>query len=99
MSLKKYASETEQKIINTLIDNALGLGWKISVFDGELFACSRSRDKEEITSVMATTEDGDVLFFYSPYDDQIGTITLIYGNNEDVISDSSGNVEIIEPKE
>jgi hypothetical protein len=86
----------ERPIARRLVATCLEAGYVISVFDGEEFAIKKSDNKSEIHKAMFST-DCDVLHIWSaiqPLDSKrkrIGTITLIYGNLEDVISDYSDN--------
>jgi hypothetical protein len=97
MSLDKYATTTERKIINRLIDDALAAGYAISVNDGEETTVKQSQDRAAIRGAMATT-DTDILTFWDPkggptvgVSKRLGFVWLIYGNDCDVISDYSAN--------
>ena len=73
-----------------LIRAALKAGYVISVYDGEAFALKRSAKFEEISKALAST-DYDVLHFRDATGERVGTATLIWGNEDDVISDWSDN--------
>jgi hypothetical protein len=88
-SLDKYAPDAARKIAKRLVQAALDAGYAINVYDGEETTVKQSRDKATILDAMATTE-GDALTFWLG-DTRIGTVWLIYCNDEDVISDWSSN--------
>lgn len=71
---------TERKICVALVDEALSWGYLITVSDGE-----KSADRDKILDAMFSTEE-DILSFTDGGQD-VGFIHLIYGNDEDVISD------------
>lgn len=81
-----HTTPTERRIINRLIGAALRKGYTISVNDGEDWTIRQSNDAETITNALATT-DRDTLSFRAE-GKHIGSILLIWGNDEDVISNS-----------
>ena len=96
MSLDKYATETERKIIHKIVDDALAAGYAVSVNDGEVTTVTQSRDRDAILGAMATT-GGDTLVFFLPTPREakpfvgVGWVSLIYGNECAIISDASAN--------
>lgn len=87
--------ETEGRICRRLITHALAAGYCISVNDGEDWVVKKSRNIVEIIGAMSST-DSDVLTFRDPTDKstnnvgrKVGSVVLIYGNGNDVISDYS----------
>lgn len=97
MSLDKYATETERKIIHKLVDDALAAGYSISVTDGEETTVTQSRDRAVILGAMATTGE-DVLTIWDPnagatvgVSKRLGAVWFIYGNDADIISDYTVN--------
>ena len=82
----------EQKIIRRAVIDILGEGYKISVHDGGEYTVNRSIDLNLILNATQTT-DSDALVVWDE-DQNIGTVTLIYGNDgHDVISDYSNSLE------
>ena len=82
----------EQKIIRRAVIDILGEGYKISVHDGGEYTVNRSIDLNLILNSTQTT-DSDALVVWDE-DQNIGTVTLIYGNDgHDVISDYSNSLE------
>ncbi|MCK1543374.1 hypothetical protein IVB12_15770 [Bradyrhizobium sp. 179] len=81
----------ELDIITRLIEIAREKDYTISVFDGEEYAVKRETDKAVILAAMAATEM-DTLVLRDPAGVRIGSVTLIYGNDLEVISDHSDNV-------
>lgn len=83
-------STVENTIIERLVDRALSLGYAVSVMDGEAFPVKRSTDKKTIIEAMASTDE-DKLIFRNAEGGKIGSVWLIYGNGEDLISNHSDN--------
>jgi hypothetical protein len=82
----------EQKIIRRAVIDILGEGYKISVHDGGEYTVNRSIDLNLILNATQTT-DSDALVVWDE-DQNIGTVTLIYGNDgHDVIADYSNSLE------
>lgn len=77
----------ERRIIEALVDSALSADCSISVNDGENFVLSVSKDVKAILKCMGTT-DSDILVLRRA-GKRIGSVTLIYGNGCDVVSDYS----------
>ena len=85
----------EKQIATNLIRSALARGWSVSVFDGieqdgDLVVC-RSTDFNQIFDSLDTT-DGDTLIFSRDGKD-IGEVWLIWGNADDLISNSSDGLD------
>jgi hypothetical protein len=82
----------EQQIIRRAVIDILGEGYKISVHDGGEYTVNRSIDLNLILNSTQTT-DSDALVVWDE-DQNIGTVTLIYGNDgHDVIADYSNSLE------
>lgn len=77
----------EARIVEALVDSALGADCSISVNDGGSFVLAGSRDAQAILRCLGTT-DGDVLVLRRA-GKRIGSVTLIYGNGADVVADFS----------
>ena len=80
----------EKDIYKRIVQDALILGYTISVFDGEEYALNQSENYFNIIEAGFST-DAETLIFYQ--DKQcIGSVDLVYGNTGwDVISDYSDN--------
>ena len=88
----EYA-HTERRIVRKLVRKALGLGYVISVFDGEEWCLRSSTSEADIMSSIQSTESEELVF--RTRDGYIvGAIVLVYGNGEDVITDYSDNMEM-----
>lgn len=78
-----------------LIRSALARGWTVSVFDGiegdGERVVTRSTNFDEIFDSLDTTE-GDVLVFYQDGKAK-GEVWLIWGNDDDLISNSSDGLD------
>lgn len=87
--------EIEKKILELIVDNALKLGYVISVYDGGETTVIKSEDRAKILDALMTTDE-DVMRFYSADEKgefkRRGSVNLIYGNDGyDVIADHSDN--------
>lgn len=83
-------SEIETRIANKLVRTLLSKGYAISVNDGEETTVRKSRTFGEIKNALQTT-DSDILIVYGPGYGRIGSILLIWGNEDDLISDHTDN--------
>ena len=82
----QYATYHEARIARKIVKDALALGWTISVYDGEEWTLKSGADSRAIVEALATT-DSDVLRLRDAAGDVIGNIWLVWGNDEDLISD------------
>jgi hypothetical protein len=89
MAYPKHMSATEARIITKLIRRALQQGWTISVYDGEEWALVKSTDFEAITAEIAATDETTLRF--REYGISVGSVFLVHGNEDEVISDMSAN--------
>ena len=79
----------EMMIASRLIRAALDSGYLVSVWDGEDYAVVHSDDKETIIEALGSTDE-DMLMFYRPGGTRkVGWVLLVWGNGEEIISDSS----------
>lgn len=91
-------SPIERKIIRSLLDAAAARGLLVSVYDGEEWTLTASDSRPAIEAAMGTTES-DTLRFRKPglgadgKPESIGSVVLVYGNEDDLISDYSDNPE------
>jgi hypothetical protein len=82
----------EKEIILTILDDALNMGYTVTVCDGEEDVIKKSGNKEAIFAEMFSTGE-DTLTFYQG-DRRVGWLFLVYGNREAVISDYADNVKM-----
>lgn len=97
----RHSREIERQIVVKLVDNALGLGYAVTVNDGEATVLEESTDRTAIFAAMGTTNE-EILSFVKREDGQRfgGWVYLLYGNDADVISDyvaSQQMEEIVKP--
>lgn len=92
MTAFEHCTALEARIAKRLVADALAAGWSISVHDGEEWAIKQSTDKAAIYAAMCSTEM-DTLRFRKD-GEPIGSVTLIYGNGEDLVSDSGDGDEL-----
>lgn len=79
---------TERGIVTRLLRAALANGYTVSVYDGEEWTLRNSKRIVQIMAALATTGE-DVLQFRDSEGFSIGKVWLIWGNDEDLISDHS----------
>ena len=86
MAYPEWVSKTERDIIDAIIDRALVAGASITVRDeeGEI-GVSRSSAKGAITAEVAATGMTMLTFYFGGAN--MGTVWLVHGNDEDVVSD------------
>lgn len=84
----------ERKIATNLIKQALTLGWLVSINDGEETTIEKTIDFDTAFNALATTGE-DYLIFHNTNGEKIGTIWLVWGNGEDLITDTSDQPDII----
>lgn len=82
----------ERKLAKALVDEALKMGYIISVNDGEKWV-ARSQNRRPILKALAST-DSDTLRFENIYGQYMGFVWLIWGNGEDLISDYTDNADM-----
>ena len=90
-----HMNATEARIVNRLLTAILTLShvpMMVRVHDGEEFATDWTTDRKEIQKETAAT-DVTVYVLAEKMDDgsrrRVGSVTLIHGNEDDVISDAS----------
>lgn len=87
----------ERDVIDDLIREALMQGARISVYDGEEWALSRSTDYRRITSEIAATDETTICL-RKPDETgalrRIGTVFLVHGNGAEVVSDYTDVPEV-----
>lgn len=87
--LKDHMAE-ERAVVNRVIRAALSVGLNISVFDGEEWSLKASSDYAAITAEVAAT-DQTTLRFRDASKKLLGSIYLVHGNGDEVISDHTDN--------
>ena len=90
MNVLEYATQHEARIARKIVKDALANGWTVSVNDGEEWTVKRSADSRAILAALCST-DSDILRLRDEAGDRVGDIMLIWGNDEDLISDHSDN--------
>ncbi len=90
---RKQMNLVERTIIKRLVSDLLQSGHLISVNDGEQFVLNQSGSYRKILSVLGTTDENH-LITYAPSENS-SFVQLIYGNDEDVISDYGVSLEPI----
>jgi hypothetical protein len=95
--LERFASPVEQRIATGLVDHLLSLGYSLRVHDGEAFTSRRpSTDRVEVLAALAST--GSDRVHLCTADGSVGWVWLIWGNEEDLVSDYSVSLaNIVEP--
>jgi hypothetical protein len=83
----------ELPIARRLVRDALAKGYSVSVYDGEEWALKRSSKFTEIMGALAST-DCDTLRFRNAAGEIVGSVWLIWGNLDDLISDHTDNAAI-----
>jgi hypothetical protein len=77
-------TEVEKKIASRLVHDILASGSDISVWEGGDYAIKNSTNKEEVMAALGST---GIDYLYMSY----GSILLVWGNGNELISDSSAN--------
>ena len=84
----------ERQIVRKVIDDALGAGYTLSVFDGEEETLTDNADAQRIFDAMFTTDDDRLYFLKGGA--QVGWVHFIYGESGwDVISDYTTRLEMV----
>jgi hypothetical protein len=86
-----YCSATERNIAKALVRRALAAGYSITVHDGEEATLKQSANETAIFEAMNSTDSDTLIFFVG--DRRVGHAWLVWGNEEDLISDWSDNME------
>lgn len=85
--LDRYASPIERRIAKAIVKDALAKGWSISVNDGGEWTVKRSTDAKTVLSALASTDSDTLMFREVGTGWIVGKIVLIWGNEEDLLSD------------
>jgi hypothetical protein len=95
----KNMSVVENQIVERLVTDILAAGLTVSVYDGEEYPLRHSTDMRAIMDALAST-DMDELVLHEPKNAQglrmrKGWVSLVWGNDCDVISDYTTNIEAV----
>ncbi len=86
----------ETRIVKTLLSRASAKGWAVSIYDGEAWTVKKAKPIYfDLWDKLATT-DSDTLRFRDAAGNNVGSVVLIWGNCEDLISDMSCTDEMTE---
>lgn len=90
-----HNNEIERQIIARLVSDVLASGASIMVNDGEEDVTGYSRDPAEIFGAMSSTDMERLFILRDTGRDakKLGWVLLIYGNDADVISDYTIDLE------
>ena len=83
----------EKTIASKLVKAILARGYEVSVYEGEDYAIKRSVGYQKIMDALASTGE-DTIIIHTVDDTRIGSIYLVWGNGEDLVSDNTDNETI-----
>ena len=87
-------NKEEKQILNLIIQDALALGFDVTVHNGEEAVLKRSTDAQAIANEIGTTDEGHLRFRKKGTEGPSHTIFLVHGNGCDLISDCSDTGEM-----
>ncbi len=90
--LDQYATAQEARIARSLVHHALRAGFRIAVRDEEGVAQTATTDRALILAALAQTDFSTLVLYRDKV--RVGVVVLIWGNGEDLISDSSTLEEV-----
>lgn len=90
MSIKE-ALPGERRIATHLVNKALERGYSIAVHDEEGEQLKASSDKKAIMDALALTDMNSLVLYRDGA--RVGSILLVWGNDEDLVTDNSDNDE------
>lgn len=91
-------SQLEMNIAGRVVDALMAAGYTIGVNDGEELAVRHSTDRAEIMGALGTTGEDYVIAYDAETGKKVGWVWLIWGNDEDLITDHTTNLTpIIDP--
>jgi hypothetical protein len=86
--LDRLFNRIEAVIATAIVEAALAKGWAITVNDGEEDAIKRGTHRQQVLDAMSSTDDDRLTFFdMGNGGARVGSVWLIYGNDQDVVSD------------
>jgi hypothetical protein len=90
--------DLEKRIVRKIVQNAIAIGYTVSLNDGEAWTVKRSVKVTEVMEAVQTTDWDFLKFRYAEGEkkgEPVGTVHLVYGNDGyDVIADYTDNAEI-----
>jgi hypothetical protein len=89
-----YASPVESRIARAIVGDAIKAGLYVTVYDGEAINVRRSNVQPIILDNMGHTES-DTLHFHSETGAKVGWVHLVWGNDADLISDSTTSAAMV----
>jgi hypothetical protein len=88
-----HRQQIERTIGKQIVENAINMGYSITVFDGEEEAITKSRHAAGILYCMMATDEEHLLFYKDGK--YVGFVFLVYGNDGwDAIADHTDKPEI-----
>lgn len=82
----EHVSLVERIIIQEILGAADARFLSVSVFDGERWSLKKSRDFQTIKGVVGVTDE-TTLHFCDSEGEEVGSISLVHGNESDVIGE------------
>lgn len=86
-------NDVEKKIARKLVKIILAKGYEICVHEGEDWAIRKSAEVNKIMAALASTGE-DTIIVRTVDGRRLGSIMLIWGNGEDLISDNTDNEDM-----
>jgi hypothetical protein len=87
-------SPTEKKIVDMLVIRAIAEGYTIEVNDGAEVALLPSQNCDAVLNAMFSTGIDILVLRRAGAAGIVGSVVLIHGNDEDIISDHTDRAEI-----
>lgn len=92
-------NEHEKSVVARCIADLLDAGFCLTVYDGEEYAVTDSRDANTVMDAMGTTDEDRIYVRLFPISRKVGFhgwVNFIYGNSaSEVISDNTVNMESV----
>ncbi|MEF2146662.1 MAG: hypothetical protein V3573_14545 [Desulfovibrionaceae bacterium] len=86
-------SMIETQIATRVVNSLLDAGYTVGVNDGEEITVRRSTDRTEIMAALETTDEDYILAYDATTGRNISWVWLVWGNDEDLITDYTVNLE------
>lgn len=88
------ASDIEKRICGRLVSDLLADGYSITIYNGgDEAELTKSTDEATIYAAMAATDQDELVIHSGPTAKRAGWVRLVYGNDVDVISDYTTNLD------
>lgn len=90
----REAAEQEQRIARKVLRAILAAGYSVRVWDGEAYAGGITAKEAVAWEAMGSSDQDQLAVLDTTGDNprRVGSILLIWGNGEDLVSDYSWNV-------